>query len=165
MPRPEAAAASQRSGCDDAAAMERSLPGLISGLEGLSRKGSSTGRRYQLRRPHRLGRAGALRSDEDSATGCRLLTSCLMAIVRTGLRMLLFRVFCLTMTEQEEIAVLRGQPIPDIDGFVFGDETRKDGDSFDLDVVRESDGLSVPTARGTTVAEVVQQAQAIARDE
>jgi hypothetical protein len=69
------------------------------------------------------------------------------------------------MTEQEEIALLRGQPIPDVDGFAFGDEARKDGDVFDLDVIRESDGASVGTARGTTAAEVIERAQAIARDD
>jgi len=67
------------------------------------------------------------------------------------------------MTEQEDIARLRGTPVPDAEGFVFGDDIGKNGDIFDVDVIREDDGASAGTARGKTSAEVVAHAQEIAR--
>jgi hypothetical protein len=68
------------------------------------------------------------------------------------------------MTEQEDIAYLRGQPVPDSQGLIFGDEVRRNGDVFDIDVIRESDGASVGTARGNATNEVIGSAQAIAAD-
>jgi hypothetical protein len=51
-------------------------------------------------------------------------------------------------TEQERIAYLRDQPIPDGEGSRFADEVIKNGNIFDLDVTRESDGVPFGTARG-----------------
>jgi hypothetical protein len=65
-------------------------------------------------------------------------------------------------TEQEGIAYLRGQPVPDRLGYSFGDEIQPNGDIFDIEVVRDSDGVSVGTARGTSADDLVEQAQDVA---
>jgi Neuraminidase (sialidase) len=54
---------------------------------------------------------------------------------------------------------LRGNNVPDRDGS-FGDESRKDGDVFHIEVFN-SDGTSAGTATGKTEAEVVASAQAL----
>jgi hypothetical protein len=67
------------------------------------------------------------------------------------------------MTEQEDIASLRGQAVPDADGFSFG-ELAKNGDIFDVEIVRDSDSAPVGTARGITVDELAEQARTLAAE-
>ena len=64
-------------------------------------------------------------------------------------------------TDQEEIAFLRGNPVPDRPGYTFG-EIERDGDIFDVEIIRDSDGAPLETARGTRADEIVKQAQEIA---
>lgn len=67
-------------------------------------------------------------------------------------------------TDQEDIAFLRGTPIPDRGGYSFGEEVVRNGDVFDIEVVRDTDSASVGTARGTTAADMIREAQSVAAD-
>jgi hypothetical protein len=64
-------------------------------------------------------------------------------------------------SEEEAIGFLRGRGVTDREGFVFG-EIAKNGDTFDMEVIRDADGVAIGTACGKTGDEVIRQGQAIA---
>jgi len=66
----------------------------------------------------------------------------------------------------EEIALLRGQPIPGAEGYTFAEDLEHDsgGEGGRLDVVN-ADGVSVGTAAGLDRDQVVAAAQKLASED
>jgi hypothetical protein len=68
------------------------------------------------------------------------------------------------ISEQEKIAWLGGIQVPGHPGFTFRGAPTKNGDVFDIHVVQDSTNISIGSARGRTVAEVVEHARELAEE-
>lgn len=65
-------------------------------------------------------------------------------------------------TEQEAIALLDRKPVPDTPGFTFLGPPAKSGDTFEIQIIQDSTGASIGSARGSTVKDVIEHAREIA---
>jgi hypothetical protein len=65
-------------------------------------------------------------------------------------------------TEQEAIALLDGRPVPDAPGFTFLAPVRRDGDTFEIQLIQDLTGASIGSARGSNVKAIIERAREIA---
>jgi hypothetical protein len=65
-------------------------------------------------------------------------------------------------TEQEAIELLDGKPVPDAAGFTFLGPVRRDGDTFEIQLIQDLTGASIGSARGPNLKAVIERAREIA---